>query len=197
MIGIEAHRDAKTQPARAGLADAKHTLDMPNASKPIGELSESDKARFFAKINRDGPTMPYMETACWVWTGAKDKKGYGRARANGKTHLSHRLSFQISNAQIPEGRLCLHRCDNPPCVNPTHLRNGTARQNTEEMMEKGRDFHAFGEEHPRAKLDRNKVLEMRGMRKSGGSILSISRKFGVAWWTAKKAIQGGTWAHIQ
>lgn len=75
---------------------------------------------------------------CWIWKGGKDKDGYGVIRMNCRTVKTHRLAWQCSFGEIPSGQYVLHRCDNPPCVNPSHLFLGTAKQNTQDMVQKGR-----------------------------------------------------------
>lgn len=77
---------------------------------------------------------------CWVWTGSVNKKGYGQiATKRGCRPLqAHRLSFEMHFGQVPDGLMVLHRCDNPPCVRPEHLFTGTAKENTEDMIRKGR-----------------------------------------------------------
>lgn len=197
MIGIEAHRDAKTAPCRVRLANAQHAFTMPNTSKPIGELSESDKARFFAKINKDGPTMPNMESECWEWKGVRNPKGYGIARAAGGARLAHRVAYQIESGPIPEGLHCLHKCDNSGCVNPAHLWLGTNAQNHADKERKGRGHQAFGEAAGKAKLTERNVMEMRVRFSLGETCNSLAKKFGVLWGTANRAITGSTWKHIQ
>lgn len=76
---------------------------------------------------------------CWEWTGARHPHGYGWApfKRDGE-RLAHRVSYLISKGPIPEGMHILHSCDNPPCVNPDHLRAGTRRENALDMHERGR-----------------------------------------------------------
>lgn len=78
--------------------------------------------------------------ACWNWTGCVDVKGYGSiSTSRGSRPLqAHRVSYQIANGPIPDGMMVLHRCDNPRCVNPSHLFLGTAADNTHDMMSKER-----------------------------------------------------------
>jgi len=78
------------------------------------------------------------ETGCVVWTGAKTDKGYGLIEVKGKTRRAHRVAYETFKGEIPAGLLILHRCDNPSCVNPEHLRTGTQVDNMQEMVAKGR-----------------------------------------------------------
>lgn len=75
--------------------------------------------------------------ACWPWLGKGINGGYGRIRYQGRMWYAHRLAFYLAHGRILPEAVC-HRCDNPPCVNPTHLREGTLADNTAEMWAKGR-----------------------------------------------------------
>lgn len=83
-------------------------------------------------------------TGCWVWNACKDTKGYGlfqmgqRPTGSYKASAAHRVSWQIHKGEIPKGMNVLHKCDNPPCVNPDHLFLGTQQDNTNDMIKKGR-----------------------------------------------------------
>ena len=74
------------------------------------------------------------ETGCWEWQGAKNKKGYGRL-AQG---LTHRLMYALWFKEEPGDRFVCHHCDNPGCINPTHLFLGTHQDNMEDAYQKGR-----------------------------------------------------------
>ena len=76
--------------------------------------------------------------SCWNWIGNKQKDGYGNIRLNDKKILSHRASWLIHNGDIPLEMHVLHKCDNPPCVNPEHLFLGTRKDNMQDMVKKGR-----------------------------------------------------------
>lgn len=76
---------------------------------------------------------------CWVWRGSKTNGyRYGFFKKHGKVVQSHRYSWEMSFGAIPAGLKVLHRCDNPPCVNPSHLFLGTQKDNIHDMIRKGR-----------------------------------------------------------
>lgn len=82
---------------------------------------------------------------CWEWTGTR-RAGYGRIRVAGRLGSVHRVAWEVFRGPIPEGRLVLHRCDNPPCFNPADLFLGTPAVNSADMSSKGR---GAGRPHPR------------------------------------------------
>jgi len=87
--------------------------------------------RFWAKVQRG--------EGCWLWLGGKHKFGYGTFRAGKAVIGAHRYSWQLHSGQpIPEGSFVLHSCDNPPCVNPAHLRLGSPKDNMQDMSTRGR-----------------------------------------------------------
>lgn len=91
------------------------------------------KDRFWAKV-------AIVEGGCWIWT-ACTKNGYGCINPGGKrggTVYSHRLSYSWSKGDIPKGLQAMHSCDNRLCVNPAHLSLGTNKDNSDDMMRKGR-----------------------------------------------------------
>lgn len=115
------------------------------------QFTERDIARFWRSV--DKTTSPH---GCWLWTGSKNQLGYGRFFAQGKLHSAHRVAWVLIRGPIPEGALACHDCpggDNPSCVNAeAHLFLGTDRENAVDMVQKGRNFVARGDAHPKAKL---------------------------------------------
>lgn len=122
---------------------------MAKSAKSIPELSESDKLRFYAKIDKNGPTQPHMETACWVWTGSRDNGGYGIFWITAGHFKSHRIAFVLAGGALEgENGYALHRCDYRSCVNPSHLKAGTYADNATDRELRGRSNNLRGDSHP-------------------------------------------------
>lgn len=79
---------------------------------------------------------------CWEWQGAVSGPGYGQTRFFGKSFAAHRVSYEIAYGAIKKGLFVCHKCDNRKCVNPNHFFLGTAKDNTLDMLSKGRHYSA-------------------------------------------------------
>lgn len=77
-------------------------------------------------------------SGCWEWQGAKQHFGHGQASWSGEKYLAHRLSYQTFTGPIQQGNVIRHKCNNPPCCNPTHLVQGTVADNVRDMWDRGR-----------------------------------------------------------
>ena len=78
-------------------------------------------------------------TSCWLFQGGLNKNGYGKICWNGKKMEAHRASFEYHNKRkIREGMCICHKCDNPRCINPGHLFEGTHQENMQDAVNKGR-----------------------------------------------------------
>lgn len=96
-----------------------------------------DSNRFWSKVNKHGPRAGRLGR-CWLWMGGCTQSGYGRFSIHSRMHRAHRVAWELTNGPIPEGICVLHRCDNPPCVRPSHLWLGTAADNQRDCVIKGR-----------------------------------------------------------
>lgn len=79
-------------------------------------------------------------TGCLEYQGARHRKGHGYFCFNGKRTYAHRVSFFLANGTWPK-LFVIHSCDNPPCVNPAHLREGTHMDNMRDMVKRGRNWN--------------------------------------------------------
>ena len=88
------------------------------------QFSEKSIARFWAKVDKNGPIHPHKPELgpCWVWTGCKTTSGFGMVVIDKKDLSAHRVSFLIHNGSIPSESVCVGQsCDKKLCVNPAHL----------------------------------------------------------------------------
>lgn len=120
---------------------------------------------------------------CWVWTGAKNRDGYGVLGVGRKQYRAHRVSYMTFCGPIPEGRLVCHKCDTPPCINPDHLFLGTPRDNSQDMVAKGRKHVVRGASHPSIKILPEHHASIREMRAGGRTLKDIAGEYGVTFQT--------------
>jgi len=135
------------------------------------------------------------DTGCWEFTGAKNTKGYGNIGIDGRTVSAHRVSYMIANdgAVTPGNHVC-HSCDNPSCVNPDHLWEGSHSENMSDRQSKCRA--AKGECHGKSKLTTTQVVAIKRMMKTGLSNAEIARKMRVSTTTVRRIKLGITWKEV-
>ena len=166
--------------------------------------------------NRNGILSPMLQflldsvkrhgasDACLEWPFCRNVAGYGRLSKGGREEgpsLVPRVSYEAFVGPIPPGKCILHKCDNPPCYNPLHLKPGTKRENTEDMMKKGRHHKTGlpGQRHPMRKLSAADVLEIRNLydptkKRTGAGKLAL--RFNVDRDTIARAATGKTWSDL-
>lgn len=119
-------------------------------------LTDSLKERFESKY------IPEPMSGCWLWLDKLTRDGYGQMTYKMKSMRAHRWSYSIHVGPIPNGLLVCHKCDTPACVNPKHLFVGTVKDNTEDMIKKGRGLN-------------NKPTCKYGHQLSGNNLLNTKR----------------------
>jgi HNH endonuclease len=125
-----------------------------------------DVAAFWARVSGA------EKQECWEWTGSVNDKGYGRFRGTG----AHRVAYKLVCGPVPDDLMVLHECDNPGCCNPYHLKIGTARDNAQDAVKRGRN--SAGERHGGTSLTADDVTYIRANpdRLKG---VQLAEKFGV------------------
>lgn len=136
---------------------------------------------------------------CWEWTLSRTRDGYGRTSIGGH-YAAHRCAYEAQYGPIPSGLVVMHICDNPPCINPSHLKLGSDVDNKRDAKSKGRLTWkkrragvVIGERHGRAKLTQAEAMEV---KYGGGSLKELSEKFSVTKTTIRGIRSGRIWAHI-
>jgi hypothetical protein len=153
----------------------------------ISRRAQMDAA-FFDKADKSGGP-----DACWPWRGARRAKGYGFFIRFGRSIQASRRSLEIAlGRSLRPGECALHHCDNPPCVNPSHLFIGTIADNNHDAKTKGRS--ARGQKAgPRSGLTEAIVL---AIRESTDSTANLARRYGINEGTMRDARRGKTWGWL-
>ncbi len=152
--------------------------------------------RFWKQVNKDGPIHP-VHGQCWIWTGCKNEKGYGKFNPGFEPTKAHRFSYEEFVGPIPHSLWVLHQCDNPSCVRPAHLFLGTNKDNTQDKMDK--DRHVKGETNGRAILTEEDVREIRRRYRRGSYVsgsYALAREFGMSHGAVNEIVTGKTWKHV-
>lgn len=161
------------------------------------------EVRFLSKILKKG------NNDCWLYTGFKDKDGYGKISGygdlvNNNSHSIsvHRYSFWFyklkdtvswEDFRASKKYVC-HTCDNPSCCNPEHLFLGTEKDNTQDMIKKGRRHNNKGEKHGKNnKLSNKDVIEI---YESSGLQKDLAIKYGVTFQMISRIKRHKAWTHI-
>ena len=161
--------------------------------------SRSLDERFWEKVDRRGPDE------CWEWQASRNEQGYGWFWVPSANRMvgAHRVAYEITHGPLPTkkkgvlgaaGGLVLHSCDNPPCVNPAHLRLGDQTENMADKSERGRHPNYNGGRNPNAKLTPEQVEEIR-RRYTGryGEQSELGREYGVYASTIRDIVVGRKW----
>lgn len=160
---------------------------MPIKPTPLPE-------RFWAKVDKNGPVAPHMDSQCWLWTASAHISGYGQigsgVLSGRKTMLlTHRVAYELTYGPIPDGMFVLHGCDTKLCVRPSHLRVGTPLDNVADMIARGRMW---------TKLTPERVAYIRKAHKPYVvTNRSLAERFGVSVALVEKIVGGTAWKHTQ
>lgn len=110
----------------------KHGSVCIACRRRIGRAARPIAERFWEKVDSSGGP-----DACWPFIGARSPLGYGRFNVSNRSVAASRVALMLTSGD-PGELGALHSCDNPPCVNPSHLRPGTQRENVRDAQLRGR-----------------------------------------------------------
>lgn len=146
---------------------------------------------------------------CWPWQGTMTVYGYGQFKCQSGLWRAHRLIFILTNGPVPSELVVRHKCDNRQCCNPRHLEIGTHDDNMKDAVTRKRmasGDRSFVRSHPEklkrgesnsnAKLNEDKVREIRILIESQMPIIHIANKFGVCATTISNIRSGKIWVHV-
>ena len=126
--------------------------------------------RFWPKVNKT--------ESCWEWNGCITS-GYGQIYCDGKMRLAHRVSAKLNNLDIAN-KVVIHKCDNPVCVNPKHLTVGSHKDNSEDMVAKGRhNCNKKLTDEDLKYIKEHAVMGSYGGHGERGNIKQIAKKFNI------------------
>lgn len=136
---------------------------------------------------------------CWKWTGGTRGNGYGTFWVNRKRYYAHRYSFFLTHGTMPTG-VILHACDNPICVRPAHLSEGTQADNVIDMWSKGRGVAPplhIGEGHHQTRLNSATVRQIREQYASGlYTQAQLASEHGMSPTSIGQIVRHETWRHV-
>lgn len=159
--------------------------------------------KFWRRVDRTGGP-----DACWEWAGSRTPPGYGhlvRGYLGRSVDLyAHRVAFALSHGSIDPSLDVMHSCDNPPCCNPAHLKQGTAADNMRDRDLKGRCRSGIrskecvprGEAHWQAKLTAAAVTDIRAREKYRGLIRDLAKEYGISRAQIDKIRRRQVWQHL-
>lgn len=155
---------------------------------------------FWSKVDRSGGP-----DACWEWTAFVDNNGYGALKVGGKKTTAHRYSLELAlDRPIRSGMLVCHRCNNRTCVNPSHLYEGTPKQNVADMIRDGTRHRQPGNTqyindaglNRHSGLTDDQILTIYHRARSGETSRALGREYGISHSMVTAIATGYRWSSL-
>lgn len=179
---------------------------------------ESVAARFWAKVDRNGPVPAHRPELgpCWLWTGSVTPGGYGQLLVKGRLVQAHRVAWLLAEGEIPAGQCVCHHCDVRRCVRHAHHFLGTRQVNAQDMAQKGRAHlqrdplglsgarhwsrrhpkRFAGTRNPSAKLTEAQVVAIREAFAAGATYRALSAAYGISTGAIGFIVTGQHWPEV-
>jgi hypothetical protein len=129
---------------------------------------------------------PYREedrgytTPCWIWLRTISHDGYAQQKIIGESHVAHKNNYMRKFGPVPNGKVLDHLCKVRCCVNPDHLEVVSHTENLRRRHD--------------AKLDRQKVNEIKALRGKGKTLNELAAQFNVQANTISRVLSGVRWS---
>ncbi len=170
-------------------------MNCPHCGKPIEitlqkvEFSEADVARFWKHVTK-------AEDGCWI-CDAVPSGTYARMHFGGRLWLAHVFSYVLHKGLVPDGKKVCHSCDTPRCVRPDHLEAKSHSANMRDMVARGRNKPMNGTLNHLAKLDAQKVLNIRTSVSNGtATIGQLAELYGTSFQSIYQVARGRVWNEV-
>jgi hypothetical protein len=159
-------------------------------------LTARVRRRFWEQVDKSPGLGP--NGACWEWRGYSPR-GYGRMTIQIKMYPVHRLSYVMTNGALAAALYVLHSCDNRACVNPDHLRAGTAKDNMADCIARGRRWtgNHRGNSNGRAKVNEESAREIRALYATGGHTQTeLAELFSITQTAVSLIVRNKRWGYV-
>ena len=170
-----------------------HKFDRDITLRDVSDV-DGLRRRFWSKVDTTGD--------CWIWLAATARHGYGSIHIMvcGQLYIlaAHRVAYLLANGTLGAASVMCHRCDQPRCVRPAHLWQGTQKDNARDRDAKGRchPLRNVGECNGSAKLTPSLVRDIRARHAAGETYYRLAKEYGVDIKTMYRVVRGLTWKEV-
>jgi len=172
---------------------AKHYSRWQRFGDPNYTVIAASDLTLEDKLRWHGWTV--TESGCWEFDGGKSKGGYGALTLNNHNIKAHRVAYELWVGPIPEGLVVRHFvCDNPPCINPDHLRVGTTKDNSQDMVRAGRGYKVKGSLRSNSKLTELEALAIKN--NTTNTQKQLAKLYGISASVVCSIRTGTSWRHL-
>lgn len=165
----------------------------------VASILSHEWERFWSRVDKNGPVPTHLPELgpCWIWTGARCPKGYGRVGFRGKVRVTSVVAYMFAYGGLPDGKpIVSHLCDggSTACVRPYHLIADTQAGNLAGMV--SRERQCRGVRKPNARLNEDSVRYIRSAAMNGESHSAIAKRLSVSQSLITRVVSRDIWKHV-